>query len=87
MGHPATRWPCWWDIRLGNGRATAEAMRLDSDAAMKSLASMCLPLPDVASQQGQLLQQDGIDDPVLEMLVHEIERSCERCLRQFSINA
>ncbi|MGE8209600.1 MAG: type II toxin-antitoxin system HipA family toxin [Stenotrophomonas rhizophila] len=77
----------WWDIRLGDWRATAEAMRLDSDAAMKSLASMCLQLPDVASQQRQLLQQEGIDHPVLETLVHEIERSCERCLRQFSISA
>lgn len=77
----------WWDIRLGDWRATAEAMRLDSDAAMKSLASMCLQLPDVASQQRQLLQQEGIDHPVLETLVHEIERSCERCLRQFSTTA
>lgn len=73
----------WWDIRLDDWRTTAEAMRLGSDAALKTLAAMCLQLPDLAEQQHRLLQQQGIDHPVLETLVQEIKGSCERCLRQF----
>lgn len=73
----------WWDIRLDDWRTTAEAMRLGSDAALKALAAMCLQLPDMAQQQHRLLQQQGIDHPVLETLVQEIKGSCERCLRQF----
>lgn len=77
----------WWDIRLDDWRAMATAMRLDSDAALKTLAAMCLQLPGVADHERRRLQQDGIDHPVLETLVQEIKDSCERCLRQFSITA
>lgn len=74
----------WWDIRLDDWRTTATAMRLDSDEALKTVAAQCLALPATAAQQHRLLQQHGIDHPVLGTLVKEIAASCERCLRQFN---
>lgn len=77
----------WWEIQLSDWRATAAAMRLDQDAAMTILASMCLQLPAAAEQQRRLLRRGGIDHPVLTTLVQEIHASSERCLRQFAAPA
>lgn len=73
----------WWDIRLDDWRSTAIDMRLDADDALRTLATMCLQLPELAEQQHLQLLGEGIDHPVLASLVEEIHASCLRCLRQF----
>lgn len=75
----------WWDIRLEDWAATAASLRLEPAQALHTLASMCLSLPDAARRVQRQLQHEGIIHPVLERLLHEIDRSCERCLDKFRI--
>lgn len=74
----------WWDITLRDWQATATAMRLAPAVAMEMLAGMALELPRVAEEQRLLLEDEGIEHPVLETLVQEIASSCQRCLSKFS---
>ncbi|WP_305806016.1 type II toxin-antitoxin system HipA family toxin [Stenotrophomonas sp. YIM B06876] len=72
----------WWDIRPEDWQETATSMQLNPALALQILSVMCLMLPDTAQQAQQQLLSEGIEHPVLDLLVQEIRFSCERCIRK-----
>lgn len=73
----------WWDLRLSDWRATAEAMNLDTGDALSALFEMATQLPGIALQLHAELQDEGLHHPVLDRLLDGIGASCQRCLLQF----
>jgi len=72
----------WWEIRLEDWTATAADMQLEPALAFNTLAAMCLALPETATQVQQQMRDEGITHPVLDLLVQEIQLSCERFLKR-----
>lgn len=73
----------WWDVRLLDWRATAEAMKLDADKALSQLFEMATHLPEIARRLHADFHAEGLRHPVLARLLDGIKASCQRCLRQF----
>lgn len=54
-------------------------MQLQPGVATRTLAAMCLLLPDTARLVQQQLDEEGIAHPVLDRLSEQIALACARC--------